>query len=206
MTHDTAEITPSILYFGTPVVLITTRDEIGHDNVTPISSAWALDYRVFLGMAHAGKSYQNLLRTKQLVINVPSASEVNSVERIAPTTGCDPVPDYKIEMGYRFEADKFAIGGFTAIAAKHVNAVRVAECPLQLEARVLAIHNATEVEGEAPEVAVIETEVVCVHAHRNLIVPGTQRIDTQQWRPLFYVFRDYYSTGDKLHRNFRAEA
>jgi flavin reductase (DIM6/NTAB) family NADH-FMN oxidoreductase RutF len=33
-------IEPSILYFGTPVVLISTRNEDGTTNVAPMSSAW----------------------------------------------------------------------------------------------------------------------------------------------------------------------
>jgi len=35
-------IQPKILYFGTPVALITTVDVDGNANIGPISSAWAL--------------------------------------------------------------------------------------------------------------------------------------------------------------------
>jgi flavin reductase (DIM6/NTAB) family NADH-FMN oxidoreductase RutF len=44
-------ITPSILYFGTPVVLLTTENEDGSANLAPMSSAWALDQVVVLGLA-----------------------------------------------------------------------------------------------------------------------------------------------------------
>ena len=36
--HQTIE--PAILYFGTPVVLISTLNEDGSPNLAPMSSAW----------------------------------------------------------------------------------------------------------------------------------------------------------------------
>lgn len=36
-------IEPSILYFGTPVVLLSTENEDGSFNLAPMSSAWALE-------------------------------------------------------------------------------------------------------------------------------------------------------------------
>lgn len=43
-------IEPSILYFGTPVVLLSTENPDGSSNLAPISSAWALDRTVVLGL------------------------------------------------------------------------------------------------------------------------------------------------------------
>lgn len=46
MPHGTSAahvtITPSILYFGTPVVLLSTENEDCSLNLAPMSSAWAL--------------------------------------------------------------------------------------------------------------------------------------------------------------------
>ncbi|QNI38170.1 hypothetical protein [Edaphobacter albus] len=47
MTHQT--IYPSILYAGTPVVLAVSRNEGSTPNVTPISSAWWLEWNCVLG-------------------------------------------------------------------------------------------------------------------------------------------------------------
>ena len=52
---DSVLIRPSILYFGTPVVLITTRNPDGSTNITPMSSAWALADRVVIGLAGGGQ-------------------------------------------------------------------------------------------------------------------------------------------------------
>jgi len=43
-------ISPKILYFGTPVVLLSTENDDGSANLAPISSAWALGHTVVLGL------------------------------------------------------------------------------------------------------------------------------------------------------------
>ena len=42
-------IEPKILYFGTPVALITSLNEDGFTNLAPISSFWALGWTMMLG-------------------------------------------------------------------------------------------------------------------------------------------------------------
>jgi flavin reductase (DIM6/NTAB) family NADH-FMN oxidoreductase RutF len=48
-------ITPAILYFGTPVVLLSTENENGSFNLAPMSSAWALDQVIVLGLGPTGR-------------------------------------------------------------------------------------------------------------------------------------------------------
>ncbi len=198
-------VRPSILYFGTPVVLVTTVSTEGHANISPMSSAWALGDRVVLGMGTAGQGCENLLATREAVINLPGPGQCEMVEAIAATTGSNPVPEYKVAMGYRFEADKFARAGMTALPSETIAPPRIAECPMQLEARLLAAHEAARVEGEDAGFWMLEMQVTRVHAHENIVVPGTQYIDTREWSPLLYVFRHYFGTGERLGRNFRAE-
>src|SRR6201999_2916933 len=88
-------VEPSILYFGTPVVLISTRNEDGTFNLAPMSSAWWLNQSCMLGMSGKSKTVENLLRERQGVLNLPSAELVEGVDRLALTTGRNPVPDYK---------------------------------------------------------------------------------------------------------------
>jgi hypothetical protein len=47
--------------------------------------------------------------------------------------------------------------------------------------------------------------VLRVHIHADLVVPGTNHVNTDHWQPLFYVFRHYFGTGPDLGSNFRAE-
>lgn len=74
--HVVAE--PNILYFGTPVVLISTVNEDGTHNLAPMSSAFWLGWRGVLGIASASQTTRNLLRTGECVLNLPSINEVSA--------------------------------------------------------------------------------------------------------------------------------
>lgn len=198
-------IKPSILYFGTPVVLISTLDGDGQANLSPMSSAWALDDRIVLGMGCAGKGCENLLAQREAVINLPGPEQCAAVEAIAATTASLPVPAYKVAMGYRHETDKFGLAGLTPLGSLDVAPPRIAECPMQLEARLLAAHPATTIGDADAAFMLFEMQVVRVHAHEAILHPGTSHIDTAQWSPLLYVFRHYFGTGQRQGKNFRAE-
>lgn len=206
-TPDTRVIHPSILYFGTPVVLITTRNEDGSTNITPMSSAWALADRVVIGLTGGGQGLANLQRERECVLNLASEDQYEAVERMAPTTGRDPVPAWKRAVGYRHEADKFALAGLHTASSLGVNAPRIAECPLQLEARLLlAIQRPLDAwRDDAGGYVMAELEVLHVHAHDDVVVPGTQHVDPRQYQPLFYLFRHYVGRGQPLGKTFKAE-
>src|SRR5215475_2618314 len=107
-------IRPSILYFGTPVALVSTLNENGTANLSPMSSFWALGDRLVLGMANAGQGCANFLRTREAVVNLPASDQYPAVELLAPTTGRNPVPEHKRAMGFRYEPDKFGTARITA--------------------------------------------------------------------------------------------
>lgn len=94
-------IHPAILYFGTPVVLISSLNEDGTHNIAPMSSAFWLGWRCMLGLTAHSKTTQNMLRNGECVLNLPSINEVAAVNRLALTTGSNPVPKSKIHKGYR---------------------------------------------------------------------------------------------------------
>src|SRR5258706_12054492 len=98
-------VEPAILYFGTPVVLVSTVNEGGPYNLAPMSSAWWLGWRCMVGFGARSKTPQNLMRTGQCVLNLPSADMVAAVNRLARLAGSDPVPEHKVRMGYRHEPD-----------------------------------------------------------------------------------------------------
>ncbi|MFK2878318.1 flavin reductase family protein [Rhodanobacter hydrolyticus] len=198
-------IHPRILYFGTPVLLIATRNEDGSANLTPMSSAWALADRIVLGLAEGGQGLANLRRERECTLNVAGPEQWRAVEALAPTTGCDPVPDWK--AGYRHVADKFALAGLTPLPSEQVRAPRVAECPLQMEARVAACHarSVDDWKNDAGGFVTVETEVLRVYAHEEMVLDGGNHIDPQRFRPLLYVFRHYVGGGPTLGRTFKAE-
>ena len=204
---DTLTIHPPILYFGTPVVLITTRNEDGSANITPMSSAWSLADRVVIGLSGGGQGLANLQREGECVLNLASESMHAVVERMAPTSGNAILPGWKRDAGYRYESDKFALAGLHAVPSIQVRVPRIAECPLQLEAR-MSHHVFRPLDGwrtSAGGFAIIELEVLHVHAHADVVVAGTQHIDPVSYSPLFYLFRHYVGRGESLGKTFKAQ-
>ncbi len=200
-------IKPSVLYVGTPVALVTSLNPDGTTNISPMSSAWALSDRVVLGMTSTSKGRENVVRSRELVINFPTSALWPQVEAIARATGRNPVPPHKAQIGYEFVADKFEASGFTPQESEIVRPLRIAECPIQFEAEVVAVHDpGDDWPDDRPETyQIIEARVVRVHAHRGVVVAGTNHIDTAKWSPLLYVFRHYFGTGPDLGRTFKAE-
>jgi len=101
--HRTIE--PAIHYWGTPVVLISSLNEDGSTNVSPMSSAWWLGWSCMLGLDASSKTVDNLRRSKSCVLNLPSDAMAASVNGLALTTGSRNVPIHKKLLGYRHEAD-----------------------------------------------------------------------------------------------------
>jgi len=198
-------IRPNILYFGTPVALISSLNEDGTTNLAPISSFWALGWTMMLGLLDETKTAENFARHPECVVNVPSPAMWHQVEKLAPLTGKDPVPEIKAKQ-FRFEKDKFQAAGLSSVAAEVVRPFRVLECPFQMEARVSALHPmAGQKLAELGGGIAAEVEILRVHASEEFIQSGNY-IDPAKWSPLIYNFRHYFRLADReLGKTFRAE-
>ncbi|MEU9831804.1 flavin reductase family protein [Streptosporangium sp. NPDC048047] len=191
-----------VMYFGTPVVLIGSRNEDGTANLAPMSSAWWLGECCMLGLGNSAQTTANLLRERECVLNLPSSAMVDAVDRLAMTTGTRTVPPHKARQGYRYEPDKFGVAGLTEQPADLVRAPRVAECPVQLECRVIGVHPFGVPE---PHATAFQVEVVRVHVEEDLVIPGTDHIDPVGWDPLIMKFCEFFGGGDNLHPSRLAE-
>jgi flavin reductase (DIM6/NTAB) family NADH-FMN oxidoreductase RutF len=198
-THDV--IDPAILYFGTPVVLLSTVSATGAVNLMPMSSAFWLGHTGLLGLGTRSQTYRNLADTGECVLNLPSAALVAEVNRLALTTGRDPVPAGKAAAGYRYEPDKFGRAGLTPVPADTVRPPRAAECPVNLEARVTEIHELEkDGSGTGGGAVAVEVAVTRVHVHPGIRLQGTgNRIDPDAWRPLIMSFQHFYGLSGQLH-------
>jgi flavin reductase (DIM6/NTAB) family NADH-FMN oxidoreductase RutF len=194
-------IDPAILYFGTPVVLVSSLNEDGSANLAPMSSAWWLGKRCLLGFGARSKTPQNILRTGECVLNLPSANLAGMVDRLALTTASNPVPETKVRRGYRHEGDKFGLSGFTPAASEWVTPPRALECPVHLEAELREAHPlAAESEEQRGRLIALEVEIVCVHVDESIRMAGERnRIDPDKWRPLMMSFQQFYGLGPRLH-------
>jgi flavin reductase (DIM6/NTAB) family NADH-FMN oxidoreductase RutF len=198
-------IEPKILYFGTPVALISSLNEDGSTNLAPMSSFWALGWTIMLGLLDETKTAENLGRHAECVVNLPSPDLWREVEKLAPLTGKNPVPELKAKQ-FRFEADKFGAAGLTPLASELVRPARAKECPVHMEARVNKLHR---MRGDRLEKVgggwAAEVEIVRVHVASEYVVEE-RYIDPQKWSPLLYNFRHYFRLAEKeMGKTFRAE-
>jgi len=193
-------VEPPILYLGTPVLFISTLNLDGSANLSPMSSAWWLGWSCMLGLDASSKTTENLLRDHEGVLNLPSAGLVGAVDRLALTTGSDPVPRHKVFMGYRYEPDKFTASGLTPVPSDEVRPPRVAECPVQLEAVVEEVRPLARNDRHMLiPVVTVEARIVRVHVDDSILMPGTSdRIDPEKWRPLIMSFRQFFGLGPIL--------
>ena len=200
--HRTIE--PTILYFGTPVALISTLNEDGSPNIAPMSSAWWLGWSCMLGLGSMGKTSDNMIRTRECVINLPSQEQVTHVDRLALTTGKNPVPEKKITWGYRYEPDKLGIAGFSEMPSLDVAPPRIAECPVQME----GIVHEWRPFGKNVSANAFEIHIVRLHVEQSLLIGDDSRphIDPEKWRPLIMSFCRFFGVGGEVHPSRLAQS
>lgn len=200
-------IEPAILYFGTPVVLVSSLNPDGTPNIAPMSSAWWLGWNCLLGFGARSHTPANILRTGECVLNLPSVEQVGAVDRLARLTGSNPVPPHKVAMGYTHEADKLGVAGLTAEPSHLVQPPRIAQCPVQLEATLQASHGIAA--GDANRkgnLIALEVKIERVHIDERLLLAGhDDRIDPEKWRPLIMSFCQFFGLGGMVHPSRLAE-
>ncbi|CAG9987362.1 unnamed protein product [Clonostachys byssicola] len=189
-----ATINPAILYWGTPVAIVSTENEDGTFNLAPTTSVFWLGHRCVLGLAAESKTPQNILRTGQCVVNLPDDTQTGAVNGLAKTTGTEVVPPGKISRGYSFVHDKWAASGLTPQASQAIRPPRARECPVQMECELAMAH---EMWKDLPEMAgvilIIELRVLRVHVEDGLRMKGYEnRVDPDKWRPLIMSFQEFY--------------
>lgn len=189
-THRAIE--PSVLYVGTPVYLVATQNPDGTTNLAPASSHFALGRTVVLGLEDLGQSLANIRRDPEFTVNFPEAAQWAHVERLAKSTGRNPVPPEKAGH-YLFEPRKFQQAGLTPAASELIAVPRVAEAPIQLECRAVQI-----VPAATGGFCMVEAEVLRVHARRDIIVAGTDHLDPGAWHPLIYIYRHFFDRGAEV--------
>ncbi len=198
-------VEPSILYFGTPVVLLTSLNDDGTANIAPMSSVWWLGWNCMLGLGAKGHTAQNLLRERECVLNLASVDIVENVNRLARLTGSDPVPPHKQAMGYRHEKNKLPIAGLTTTSSDLVRAPRICECPVQLEAVLEAVHSFGTRPDKPATALAFEMRIVRAHADESILAQQPNHIDPDKWRPLMMSFCQFYGLGERLIHSTLAE-
>jgi flavin reductase (DIM6/NTAB) family NADH-FMN oxidoreductase RutF len=182
-------------YYGTPVVLVSSGNPDGSTNLAPMSSAWWLGQNAVLGLGASSQTTQNLLRTGEAVLNLVPSHLVGAVDRLALTTGNPVLSPHKRETGYRYEPRKFAVAGLTPQRSDEVAPDRVAECPIQLEARVEAVW---PIDTGTVTARAIHVRILRSHVADEVRLPGTDHVDPQAWDPLIMKFCDFFGAAAPL--------
>jgi flavin reductase (DIM6/NTAB) family NADH-FMN oxidoreductase RutF len=140
-------------------------------------------------------------------LNLPSVNQVAAVDRLARTTGSNPVPPHKVAMGYRYEPDKLGVADLTPEPSEVVAPPRIRECPVQLEAVLEKAHPLAENDpARKGNLIALEVRIVRVHVEENLLLQGHEnRIDPDAWRPLIMSFCQFYGLGPRVHSSRLAE-
>lgn len=192
-------IEPKILYFGTPVALISSLNEEGETNLAPMSSFWALGWNLVLGLLDETKTADNLRRHPECVVNLPSQEMWERVEKLAPLTGKNPVPEIKAAQ---------VSGCGTDPACERSRKTHARErMPVHLEACITRMQelSGARLQQLGGGIAA-EAEVVRVHVASEFVIKDNY-IDAAKWSPLIYNFRHYFRLAEhELGRRFRAEA
>ncbi|KAL6872075.1 hypothetical protein J3F83DRAFT_733701 [Trichoderma novae-zelandiae] len=206
MSHSI--ISPAILYWGTPVVLVSSENEDGSENICAVSSAFWLGHRCLLGFLAESKTPQNILRTGQCVVNLPDDTMVRHVNLLAGTTGTEVVSASKQERGYRYVKDKWTRAELTPQESDLVRPRRIRECPVQMECELAEAH---QIMKDFPDlkgfILAVELKVLRTHVLGSIRMPGhANRIDPDKWRPLIMSFQEFYGLkGGKLAKSTLGE-
>jgi len=100
--------------------------------------------------------------------------------------------------------NKFGISELTAQRGSRVSAPRALECPVQMEAKVVHVHElAADDAVWRGNLVAIEVRITHVHADPKIMMDGhPNRVDPDKWRPLIMSFQEFYGLAPgKLQRS-----
>ena len=76
------ELNRSGFYYGFPVLLATTKDQKGQDDITVLSSSWTLGDSVVLGIGVDNKGYKNIQNGSDITLNFCDESLLEAIKKI----------------------------------------------------------------------------------------------------------------------------
>ena len=114
--------------YPTPAGLVTSVDPHGNPNIITLGEIYNLSIRnpviVGLGIAPGRYSHELIRQCREFVVNLPTARLLDQVLACGRVSG-------------RQQRDKFAMAGLTPLPAHQVKPPLIAECPVNLECRLL---------------------------------------------------------------------
>ncbi len=182
MGRHKVQVFPERPIYPTPAGLVTTVDKAGRPNIITLGEIFNLSIRqpviVGIGVAPARYSHELLCECREFVVNLPRASLLEQVVACGRMSG-------------REQRDKFALTGLTPLPAQQVRPPLIAECPINLECRLL---------GEPESIGdhdLFKGEVLVEHIDAELLDEnGVLRVD--QLDMLIFARWELWTAGRRL--------
>ena len=184
MAHKKVLLDPYRPIYPTPAALITSISPQGRPNIITLGEVYNLSLRrptiVGLSIAKPRYSHQLISQTGEFVVNMPTASLLDKVDACGSVSGRD--------------VDKFAALGLTPLPAQKVAPPLIAECPINLECKLLGIE-------EIGDHDMFKGEVVAAHVDEDLL-DEEGRIQVERLEIFCFIhsfdFGGYWALGPKL--------
>lgn len=171
--------------YPSPAALITSTSADGKANIITLGEVYNLSVSkpVIVGISIAKARYSHTLISESLeyVVNLPTTRIFEKVDRCGTMSGRD--------------VDKFAEVGLTPVPALEVSPPLIAECPVNLECKVIGIQ-------EIGDHDMFTGQVIAEHVDEEML-DENGRIQVGKLDGLCYVSGEYWSLGQKLgHHGF----
>ena len=145
-------IDPFRSVYPTPAALVTSVAADGKPNIITLGEVFNVSLRtppvVGLAIRKATYSHGLIAASREFVVNLPREAILRQTDLCGTRTGRS--------------VDKFALTGLTALPASRVRPPLIEECPVNIECRLLSIH-------EVGDHDLFLGEVLAVHADESVL-------------------------------------
>ena len=167
--------------YPSPAALVSCVAADGTPNIITLGEVFniSIGKPVVVGLAIAPErySYELIRDSGEFVVNLPTAAMVETVDRCGTVSG-------------RTVGDKFAYAGLTPLPGSVVSVPLIAECPMNIECRLIDILPAGDHDLFRGEAVAEHVDEACLDAEGRILVARLS--------PLIYARGEYWSVGEKL--------
>jgi len=170
---------PLLFPMPTPLVAAAHGGETGLLTVAWIGMVSGTPPTIGMAVRATRNTLRLIEASGEFTVNVPRVGMQAAVDFCGIVSGKD--------------TDKFAAAGLTPMPAALVSAPLVAECPFNIECRVVEIH-------PMGEYRLVMGEIVETHADDDILAPDGNTVDVGLLDPLVYIpgMREYRGLGPKV--------
>ncbi|MGD0093165.1 MAG: flavin reductase family protein [Planctomycetota bacterium] len=170
--------------YPSPAALIASVAGDGTPNLITLGECFNISIAdpVVVGLAimPSRYSYELIKQCGEFTVNIPTADMTEAVDRCGSVSG-------------RKVGNKFAYAGLTAVPATLVKPPIVAECPINLECKLVDIIPAGDHDLFRGRVVAQHVDDSCLDASGNIAV--------EKLNPLSYLLGQYWSSGGFLGKH-----